>query len=182
MFTSPVAVADATQFRTTKLVTQNHSQDLGLLSTVYEPTSSTICICSTTAQSKSILINRMTMDRTEITNTAFRPFPGDQIQCATIVPGRVPQIVMVNDRNRVFILRYKGGRWNPCQVNVKLDSARKEVARIDEKMSIAAMDGQVRLFWIQEQEGRLLTIDLDGVEDGRVFEPVPVLDYAAVLG
>ena len=177
-----ILVAAATQPRTTNFASQGYSRDLGLSSIVYDPRSSSICICSSTAQGHTWLIDRMTKNAIIITDDVFRPFPGDQIQCATAVPGTVPQFVMVNDSNKVFILRYENGRWKPHPVNVKLDSVRKEVNRSDEKMSIAAMDGQIRLFWMQGQEGRLLTIDPSRIDDGFQFEPESVFGHNVVLG
>ena len=177
-----ILLAAATQPRTTNFASQKYSRDLGLSSIVYDPRSSIICICSSTAQGHTWLIDRITKTAIMITDNIFRPFPGDQIQCATAVPGAVPQFVMVNDSNKVFILRYENSRWKPHPVNVKLDSVRKEVNRADEKMSIAAMDGQIRLFWMQGQEGRLLTIDPSKVDHGFQFEPEPVFGHNVVLG
>ena len=177
-----ILLAAATQLRTTNIASQRYSRDLGLSSIVYDPRSSTICICSSTAQGHTWLINRIAKTAIPITDTTFRPFPGDQIQCATAVPGTVPQFVMVNDSNKVFILRYENSRWKPHPVNVRLDSVRKDVNRADEKMSIAAMDSQIRLFWMQGQEARLLTIDPSKVDHGRQFEPEPVFGHNLVLG
>ena len=95
-----------------------------------------------------------------MTHRDFHPFPGDQIQCATILPGTPPRIALVNDSNNVFIMRYYNSRWKPEQVKVKLDKGRKGVNRFDEKMSIAATDdGIIRMFWMQGEEGRLLSVD-----------------------
>ena len=99
----------------------------------------------------------------------LHPFPGDQIQCAVVVPGTPPRIALVNDSNNVFIIRYYGNRWRPESVKVKLDMGRKGVNRFDEKMSIAATDdGTIRMFWIQGEEGRLLSVD---TRQGGPFEP-----------
>ena len=177
-----ILLAAARQPRITNFASQKYPRDLGLSSIVYDPRSSTICICSSTAQGHTWLIDRITKNAIIVTDDIFRPFPGDQIQCATALPGTVPQFVMVNDSNKVFILRYENSRWKPHPVNVKFDSVRKEVNRSDEKMSIAAMDGQIRLFWMQGQEGRLLTIDPNRVDDGFQFEPEPVFGHNVVLG
>ena len=175
-------LAAATQPRTTNFASQKYTRDLGLSSIVYDPRSSTICICSSTAQGHTWLIDRIKKTAIMITYKSFRPFPGDQIQCATAVPGTVSQFVMVNDSNKVFILRYENSRWKPHPVNVKLDSVRKQVNRADEKMSIAAMDGQIRLFWMQGLEGRLLTIDPRKADHGFQFEPELVSCHNIVLG
>ena len=110
------------------------------------------------------------MDRTchreaiRIAYNNFSPFPGEQIQCAVAVPGTVPQIVMVNHSNEVFILRFEHGRWKPYPIKTQMESGRGEIVRADEKMSIAAMDGAIRFFWMHGQDGGMLTIDTSEAE------------------
>lgn len=72
---------------------------------------------------------------------------------------------MVNHSNKVFILRFEYGRWNSYQIKVPMDG-RGEIVRADEKMSIAAMDGAVRLFWMDGQDGMMLTIDTSEAQQG----------------
>ena len=106
-----------------------------------------------------------------ITHKRFDPFPGEQIQCAVIIPGLVPQIVMVNHSNKVFILRLKNGHWKPYPIKVQLEKDHGEIVRADEKMSIAAMDGgRVRLFWIHGQDGGMLTIDTNTIDEGNTYQ------------
>ncbi len=108
---------------------------------------------------------------TKITRQNFSPFPGEQIQCAVALSGTVPQIVMVNHSNKVFILRFESGYWRSSQINVKMESGRGEIVRADEKMSIAAMDGIVRLFWMHGQDGQMLDIDTSEAEQGHQSKP-----------
>jgi hypothetical protein len=66
-------------------------------------------------------------------------------------------------------MRYRDNRWRPESVKVELDKRRKGVNKFDDKMSIAATDdGTIRTFWIQGEEGRLLSIDTG---QGGPFEP-----------
>jgi hypothetical protein len=105
----------------------------------------------------------------------LHPFPGDQIQCAVVVPGTPPRIALVNDSNNVFILQYSylESRWISQSVPVKLRQGRKGINKFDEKMSIAATnDGTIRTFWMQGQEGRLLSIESG---QGGPFEPEMIL-------
>ena len=105
-----------------------------------------------------------------MTPNKFDPFPGQQIQCAVAVAGIVPQIVMVNHSNKVFILRSENDRWRSYAVKVQLEHGHGEIVRPDEKMSIAAMDGgTVRLFWIHGGDGGMLTIDTNKVDEGHIF-------------
>ena len=108
----------------------------------------------------------------KLTRSRFSPFPGEQIQCAVAVPGGiVSQIVMVNHSNKVFVLRFENGRWKPYPIRVQLENGHGEIVRADEKMSIAAMDGgTVRLFWIHEQDGGMLTIDTNEIDKGHLFQ------------
>ena len=106
-----------------------------------------------------------------MTRDKFDPFPGEQIQCAVVVAGVIPQIVMVNHSNKVFILRFENGRWKSYPVRVQLEPGHGEIVRADEKMSIAAMDGgTVRLFWIHGRDGGMLTIDTNEIDEGHVFQ------------
>ena len=106
----------------------------------------------------------------EMTRNRFDPFPGQQIQCAVVVAGIVPQIVMVNHSNKVFILRFENGRWKSYPVSIQLENGHGEIVRADEKMSIAAMDGgMVRLFWIHGGDGGMLTIDTNKIHNGHIF-------------
>jgi hypothetical protein len=96
-----------------------------------------------------------------ITRENLHPFPSDQIQCAAILPSTPPRIALVNDNNNLFILQYSyhESRWMPQSVPVKLGKGRKGVNKFDEKMSISATnDGTIRIFWMQGEEGRLLSI------------------------
>ena len=97
-----------------------------------------------------------------ITSTEFKPFPSDQIQCAIIIPGPSTRIALVNDNNKLFILRPNGSRWVCELVYCKLGETRRlEVGNIDEKLSMAATDnGTLRMFWMEGTEGRLLSIDI----------------------
>ena len=108
---------------------------------------------------------------TKITSKNFSPFPGEQIQCAIALSGTVPQIVMVNHSNKVFILRFESGYWRSSQINVQMESGRGEIVSAHEKMSIAAMDGTIRLFWMHGQDGQMLNIDTSGAEQGHQFKP-----------
>ena len=95
-----------------------------------------------------------------ITRKEFDPFPGDQIQCAAVVPGPSTTIALVNDNNKVFLLRFIDGRWM-FELVCTLDETRLDIKRIDEKVSMAANEtGTLKIFWMQETEGRLLSIDL----------------------
>ena len=78
---------------------------------------------------------------------------------------------MVNHSNKVFILRFEYGRWKSYQIKVQMESGRGEIVRADEKMSIAAMDGAIRLFWMHGQDGAMLTIDIREAEQGYKFQP-----------
>ena len=110
------------------------------------------------------------MDAFIMTRNKFDPFPGQQIQCAIAVAGDVPQIVMVNHSNKVFILRFENGRWKSHPVRVQLEQGHGEIVRADEKMSIAAMDGGiVRLFWIHGRDGGMLNIDTNEIDEGHLF-------------
>ena len=111
------------------------------------------------------------MEATKITHQNFSPFPGEQIQCAVAVSGTVPQIVMVNHSNKVFILRSEFGYWRSSQINVHMESGRGEIVRADEMMSIAAMDGTIRLFWMHGQDGQILNIDTSKAGQGHQYEP-----------
>ncbi len=116
------------------------------------------------------------MDRTDpmkaiqITYNKFSPFPGEQIQCAVAISGTIPRIVMVNHSNKVFILRFEFGHWKSSPINVQMESGRGEIVRADERMSIAAMDGTVRLFWMHGQDGQMLDIDSEPKKE-RQFRP-----------
>ena len=110
------------------------------------------------------------MKATQITHNKFSPFPGEQIQCAVAISGTVPQIAMVNHSNKVFVLRFKFGYWKSSLINVQMESGRGEIVSADERMSIAAMDGTIRLFWIHGQDGQMLDIDSEA-EKGRQFRP-----------
>ena len=101
----------------------------------------------------------------------FKPSPGEQIQCAVLVPHTPPRIVMVNHSNNIFILRFESGNWKTSPFRVHMDSGRGEIVGVDEKMSIAAMDGAVRLFWMQGQEGRMLSFDISEAEQGHQYQP-----------
>ena len=70
---------------------------------------------------------------------------------------------MVNHSNEIFIIRFESGRWKPYPIEVPL-SGRGEIVRADEKMSIAAMGGAIRLFWMEGQDGMMLTIDTSEAE------------------
>ena len=105
-----------------------------------------------------------------ITRNHFQPFPGEQIQCAVVLPGTIPRIVMVNHSNKIFILRYENSHWKPYPVQIRLESRRGEINKVDEKMSIAAMDGAIRLFWMHGQDGEMLTIDTRQAEQGYPFQ------------
>ena len=99
-----------------------------------------------------------------ITHSQFHPFPGGQIQCAVVVPGISTRIVMVNHSNEVFILKFENSGWNSTRIKVRLENDHGEIVRVEEKMSIAAMDGGiVRLFWIHGQDGGMLTIDTNKI-------------------
>ena len=89
-------------------------------------------------------------------------FPGEQIQCAVAVPGTTPRIVMVNHSNEVFILTLESA-WKARAIKVHKESDRGRIYRADDRMSIAAMGGAIRIFWMQKQDGKMLTID--GLED-----------------
>ena len=144
------------------LIFQKLSRDFRLSSIVYDSYSSTICVCSSTSQGRTYLISRATTFPTEMTHQELKPFPGDQIQCAALLPGKVPQIVLVNDSNEIFSMRRKDNGWKPAAIKIKLERARKDVGRFDEKMSIAATEnGVIRTFWIQGGEGRLLSARTD---------------------
>ncbi|KAL9032987.1 MAG: hypothetical protein Q9214_007724 [Letrouitia sp. 1 TL-2023] len=143
--------------------------DFGLSSVVYDRASSTVCICSSAAQENSCLIDRTRPgDAIRVTPNNFSPFPGEQIQCAAVVPGTKPQIVMVNHSNKLFILRFEYDRWKSYPIKVQMESGRGEIVGADEKMSITAMDDAIRLFWIHGQDGRMLTIDTSGAEQFRL--------------
>ena len=144
----------------------------GQSSVVYDHASSTICIYSSAAQEGTWLMHRTDRERTtKITHSKFSPFPGDQIQCAVAVSGTVPQIVMVNHSNEVFILRFESGHWKSSLINERMRSSRGEIVKADEKMSIAAMDGAIRLFWMHGQDGQMLHIDTSGAKHEYQFEP-----------
>ena len=115
------------------------------------------------------------MDAFMMTRHQFDPFPGEQIQCAVVVAGVVPQIIMVNHSNKVFILRFENGRWKSHPVKVQLEHGHGEIVRADEKMSIAAMDGgAVRLFWIHGRDGGMLTIDTNKIDEGHLFQSTKI--------
>lgn len=96
-----------------------------------------------------------------MTSGDFKPFPGDQIQCAVVVPGPSTRIALVNDQNKLFIFRPKDGRWIFESIRCKLDESRLEVKKIDEKLSMAANEsGTLRMFWMEGTEGRLLSFDI----------------------
>ena len=126
---------------------------------MYERSSNTIWVCSSTSQGHTYLINRATTVPSKLTDREVKPFPGDQIQCATVVPASSPHIVLVNIHNKVFTMRRENNLWKSEAIKVKLEKARKDVCRFDEKMSIAATDkGITRTFWMQGEQGRLLNI------------------------
>ena len=107
----------------------------------------------------------------QIRHLNFRPFPGEQIQCAVVVPGEKSQIVMVNHSNEVFSLKFENSRWKPTRIKVRLEDGHGEIIRADEKMSIAAMGGgAVRLFWIHGQDGGMLTIDTNNIDKVYQFQ------------
>ena len=148
----------------------------------YDHISHTIGICSSAAQGQSWLVDRATQDAKAVTPQDFKPFPGNQIQCAAVVPGIVPSIVLVNYRNILSILEFEENGWKPAKISrgqpitpIQLDSTRGEVVQGHEKMSIAAMEnGLVRLFWMHKNDGRLLTIEpRDAAQNGPV-QPMTV--------
>lgn len=96
-----------------------------------------------------------------MTREEFDPFPGDQIQFAAVVPGPSTRIALVNDKNKLFLLRPIDGRWMFESVNCTLDETRLDIKKIDERVSMAANEtGTLRIFWMQGTEGRLLSIDI----------------------
>ena len=103
----------------------------------------------------------------------FKSFPGDQIQCAIVVPGPSTRIALVNDKNKLFILRPEDSRWMFESIRCKLDESRLEVKKIDEKLSMAANGtGTLRMFWMEGTEGRLLSVDL-AKSDSSKAEKIP---------
>ena len=98
-----------------------------------------------------------------MTNRDFNPFPGNQIQCAALLPDSTPRIILVSDENKLFVMRYQDNRWKSESKKVNLGKGRKDISRFSEKMSIAASEnGIIRAFWMQGEEGRLLSIDQHG--------------------
>ncbi|KAG8528726.1 uncharacterized protein KY384_006413 [Bacidia gigantensis] len=107
----------------------------------------------------TFLIDRASTRPSQMTHRDFNPFPGDQIQCATALPGQIPRICLVNDGNKVFVLRYQDKNWKSEPTKVKLDRARKDVGKYEDKMSIGATEtGIIRTFWMQGDEGRMLSV------------------------
>ena len=157
----------------TDFAAQKPAGKLGLSSVAYDPASSTICICSSAAQESPWLIDRSSPGKaTKVERDKFSPFPGEQIQCAVIVPGTVPEIIMVNHSNKIFALKFEHNRWRSQPINVQIDKDRGEIVSADEKISMAAMDcGSIRLFWMHGQEGRMLTIKTnEDHEDRHVYQ------------
>ena len=117
-------------------------------------------VCSSTSKGQTYIINSPSKAAKAITSADFAVFPGDQIQCATVVPGLNPSIALANDRNELSLLQYQENRWSSDITRRKLDHSRLEIKRIDEKLAMAANKaGILRVFWVQGIEGRLLSID-----------------------
>lgn len=103
-------------------------------------------------------------------------FPGDRIQCATIMPGALtPTFILVNDDNEVFTLQRlaKSKGWKTSKMKADVGAGRKRISQSKDRMAIVAKaDGTVRMFWIEKQAGMLL--DVGSEPNGR---PSPIADF-----
>lgn len=135
--------------------------DFRLSSIVVDGYTGKIFVCSSISKGHIYIIDSANKAVEPMTRRDFKHFPGDQIQCAIVVPGPSTRIALVNDKNKLFILRPEDSRWMFELIRCKLDECRLEVKKIDEKLSMAANEtGTIRMFWMEGTEGRLLSIDL----------------------
>ncbi|KAL8829027.1 MAG: hypothetical protein Q9191_002249 [Dirinaria sp. TL-2023a] len=147
--------------------------DFRLSSIIFDKYTGKILVCSSTSKGHITIIDSSTKAVEPMTSRDFNPFPGDQIQCAIAVPGPSTRIALVNDKNKVFMLKSEDSRWMFKPIRCKLDESRLEVKKIDDKLSMAgAESGTLRMFWMKGTEGRLLSIDITEASSSKV-ETIP---------
>ena len=90
--------------------------------------------------------------------------PIDRVQCAAVRLGSPATFVVVNDANQIFSLKRTGSGWESHALSLHSGTHRPAIMKREEKMSIAIMrNSMLRLSWIQDGQGRLVTQDQNGL-------------------
>lgn len=81
---------------------------------------------------------------------------------------------MVNDANQIISLKRTGSGWESHALSLHSGTHRPAITKKEEKMSIAIMkNGMLRLSWIQDGQGRLVTQDQNGLGPHKIIKLDP---------